>query len=226
MDNIDYDQRDQLLVKLASVDGDELDFYIRDIEMLENKLKSINLRKYYESSTCKKFYSLESALGVYKPGQILIAFTEICKFGIFDTIQDFGNMMMNYRTTLRGRVVDFIPYQIIISTESQKLVFFCTNTRKSGVIMNYVRQSLGSRVVISGDNNRLEFTVSDISARNYDHATELFKKLTSYVNQVDPDLRDYIHQVSKRKTLANAICVNSGNVGRRTKGGICECSYC
>lgn len=210
-------KRNIFIANISDLEGWELEFFDNEIDDLLANIQKKKLRFYYENGTCRKYNDLESALIDYKPGQILISFTDLQKYGIFDKLSELRDMFLNYRYNCCGGhngKIDFIPYQIIVASEKQKLVFVCTDPSKSESITNCVNKCLNSQVVIAYEQNRLEITVTDQVARDYSHATDLFRKLTIHVDKVDRELSECIRIATKRTQRGDVADIDYITVNR------------
>lgn len=182
--------RAEMVSLVMNLSSEDIKLYTDDFRNFRMISKMNGFYPHYNNANCKRYHYLEDAFIDYKPGQILISFTEIGKFAIFEQLSHFLDMMNAYYVS--SAFVDFTPYQIIISSERQRLVFVCSDLSKTEDIVRYAWMMKLS-VVITNDGNQLEITVSNQIYRNYTEAMEMFEKLFNCIDRSNRSLSRCIH---------------------------------
>lgn len=216
---------------LGELIGELENFDSTDRELLDEKIKELLsaakwrfLLKFFIIRCVNKFDSVTEAFAVYKPGQILIAFDEIHKYGIFDSMSILHGFMADYRgiygvhecnenNCSDSEMIDPEPVQLIKTSEPQKLVFMCTPNRLTEII-EFIRKYLAvdaSVTVIGG--NVFQITVEKI-CRDRRHARTMFRKLIQCIEQIDPQCCDCIFELVERSQHDGEFTINYTRVSR------------
>lgn len=82
-------------------------------------------------------------------------------------------------------------YQLMLTTEKQKVVLLCDNSVKS-IVRSKMTQVLGQLIHVSEDDNRCEITLQDIFVDNYNEVREIYMDIISKLTPNMSNIGEYL----------------------------------
>ncbi|SIP85966.1 Hypothetical protein PACV_251 [Pacmanvirus A23] len=151
------------------------------------------LYKLYKLSRCEKYENIVEALNNYTSDNILVYFTELEVYGIFE-VDAYYNMVKKLMENEEDNdiKIPFTPKQIVLSGNKQKIIMLCTN-ENIDKIKNYANEFFKSGVIVKNNSaDEIEIMVENKLIDNSDDVAKLFKEFYGYIYKKDKQLTDNI----------------------------------
>jgi hypothetical protein len=193
------------------------------IEFMVNVVKNEFLAMYYHKSNSKKYLFIDSAISNAKENNVLIYFSELNAYALFDDVQQYeiflDDMMFSeyYYDYNSKEGVNFSPYQIIFAEIRQKVVILIKGTDQIAKdIAKYAQIYFNNDTILNTDLFTKTVTIVNLYVLNLNEAMNKFKQFYKYVYEIDRQLADYI--AFPIENISNGVKFVSYYVGNK-------CSY-
>lgn len=146
----------------------------------------------------RRYFELEHAIAKLNNHNILIGIDEVSIYLLFDNLTNYLNFMTKVydaiiHDPIHGKNTEcegasFSPRQIILSFQSQKIIFRINGTPEDiELARKYCEELFGVKVVITTDDGQKLINIA-IIIENLDKIAENIMKIQRYINTKDDDL--------------------------------------
>ena len=156
---------------------------VNNIDILDNISQNKKLFLLYARTDCKKFTNILEAFENTATDDIIIYFAELELYGVFK-LDDYFNFCKMINEKLEDGDINISLNQLILADQKQKLVF-CTIDGSIDKIRKYVKEYIGADISVNEVGNKVEITVLEPTATDFNNAREIYDKLYNYIYKKD-----------------------------------------
>lgn len=162
----------------------------KDIVILAKMYDNYVLTRSILRSNCAKFTKLLDALNSVQDDRILIQFTDIDLFCIFEN-REYMHFVDTINMNTEADTPPINLYQIILAGKRQKMVFACTDSKYFTKLQTYARDCFNAKVTAS----RNQITVDIINSSENDINTN-YDRLYKYIDSIgDIDCLEVMNEI-------------------------------
>lgn len=188
------EEYDEFMKVMQNVTYRHFEFLRTELNKQTKYVKNHRVLAIYGQYNSKKYKTLDNALEDYKPGDILIYFTEVDTHGIFKDINDFHYFLQALSNEMERNNFSCSPSQLILSSENQKIVFCCNDKNATSELSKYAKNCFGGKVDLIENvlEHKIEMVIDGVISKDYNDMRKMYSKLYDHVKAVNYNLAENI----------------------------------